>query len=179
MHAQEQSDRPAYSLIALILAAAVLAGFAVLPRLTQSANGLVGKPAPEFSVQVLNDNSQDRVRLSDLRGKAVVLSFWASWCSACQMEAPSLERLSRRMRDRNVVVLGLDTNDQPSRALAFIKSKGLSYTSAYDDGSVVADQYRVDSLPTVVIVDKNGVVTAVRTGLTDEATIESLVSGAM
>ncbi len=179
MNAQDNNDRRSYSFVALVLAMAVLVGFMLLPRLAEPRSGLVGKPAPDFAGDILNGKPGDRIRLSDLHGKAVVLAFWASWCGPCQLEAPLLERLSRRMRDRNVAVIGLNTSDQSSRALEFIRSKGLTYTFAYDQGSDVAERYGVDSLPTLVIVDKNGMVSAVRTGPTDEGSVEALVAAAM
>jgi cytochrome c biogenesis protein CcmG, thiol:disulfide interchange protein DsbE len=172
-------DRRFYTAMALVLAAAVLVGFTVLPMLARPTHRLVGKPAPDFALQVLNGKPGDRIQLSNFKGNAVVLSFWASWCGPCQMEAPALDRLSRRMRDRNIAVVGISTNDQPSQAIAFIRSKNLSYTFAHDASHAVAESYGVESLPTLVIVDRNGLVSAVRSGLTDEASLEALVLAAM
>jgi cytochrome c biogenesis protein CcmG, thiol:disulfide interchange protein DsbE len=180
MHAKAPDpDRRFYAVMAVVLAMAVLLGFTLLPQLSRPLSKLVGKPAPDFALQVMNGKPGDRVQLSNLRGKAVVLSFWASWCGPCQIEAPSLDRLSRRMRDRNVAFVGINTNDQPSQALDFIRAKNLSYTFAHDDGNEVAARYGVENLPTLVIVDRNGVVSAIRTGLTDESSLQALVLAAM
>ena len=171
-------ERRSFSIVALVLGAAVLVGFTLLPRLAQTRSGLVGKPAPEFALEQI-DHPGDRVRLSDLKGKAVVLSFWASWCHACQLEAPAIDRLAKRMHDRNVAVIGVNTSDQLTRAVDAVRKRNSSYTYVFDDGSEVAERYGVESLPTLVIIDKNGTVTAVRTGLADEGSVEALVSAAL
>ena len=175
---EEPMPRRSFAVMALVIGAAVLVGFTMLPRFAQPRSGLIGKPAPDFALQVIGHPS-DRVNLADLHGKAVVLSFWASWCGPCQLEAPALDRLARRMRDRNVAVVGVNTNDQLAKASAFVRQKNLSYTFVFDEGSEVAERYGVESLPTLVVIDKNGLVTAVRTGLTDESSIEALVSASM
>lgn len=174
----ERPERRSLNSTILWLAAVLLIGFAFLPRLGRPHHPLVGKPAPDFALEGLTQ-SADRIRLADLKGKAVVLSFWASWCGPCQMEAPALDRLSKRMRDRNVAVIGVNTNDQRARALEFARRGNLSYTLVHDQDSEVAERYGVESLPTLVFIDKNGMVSAVRTGLTDEGSIEALLSAAM
>lgn len=174
----ESAARRSFNTTLLVLAAAVLVGFTILPRIGRPSHSLVGKPAPDFALQGLTDGS-DRIRLADLKGKAVVLSFWASWCGPCQIEAPSLDRLSKRMRDRNVAVIGVNTNDQPARALEFARRGNLTYTLVHDHDSEVAERYGVETLPTLVFIDKNGTVSAVRTGLVDEGSIEALLSAAM
>ena len=173
------TDRRSFNIIALILGIAVLAGFTVLPRLASSPSAMVGKPAPEFALPVIHNGEHgDRIKLSNLAGQAVVLSFWASWCGPCRAEAPSIDRLSRRLRDKGVTVIGVNTNDNPDAAIAFASQANLSYPIVSDQDGTVGESFGVSNLPTLVIVDKNGKIAAVRSGLTDESSLESLALAA-
>lgn len=173
------TSRRTFNVATLVLGLAILGGFTLLPKLARPFNALIGKPAPDFTLQSLDpDGPGDRVTLSSLRGKAVILAFWASWCGPCRAEAPSLNRLSKRLADQNVVVVGVNTSDSKGNALQFAQSAGLSYPLAFDAESEVAGAYGVSSLPTVVIVDKDGKIAAVRSGLSDEGSLEELALAA-
>ena len=173
------SDRRSFNIIALVLGVAVLAGFTVLPRLAISPNRLIGKPAPDFNLEVVHNGSYgDRVQLSNLKGQAVVLAFWASWCGPCRAEAPTLDRVAQRLRDRGVTVLGVNVNDDPAKAIQFARSMNLSYPIVSDEDGSVGTAFGVSNLPTLVIVDRDGNVSAVRTGATDQASLEALALAA-
>jgi cytochrome c biogenesis protein CcmG/thiol:disulfide interchange protein DsbE len=172
-------DRRAFNGVLLLVAVGLVAAFVWMPRLALSHGSLAGKPAPDFALEVVNGKPGDRIHLADLKGRPVVLSFWASWCGPCQIEAPALERLSRRLSDRGVAVVGINTNDAEGRAAEFARRFRLTYAIVYDDGSRVAERYGVSSLPTIMVVDKNGVVSLVRTGITDEGSLEAAVMAAM
>ena len=177
--ARGAQDRRSFNLIALVMGVAVLAGFTLLPRLASSPAAMVGKPAPDFVLPViLNGGQGDRVQMANLKGQAVVLAFWASWCGPCRAEAPSVDRLARRLRDKGVTVLGVNTNDEPGAAIAFAQRANLSYPIVSDENGVVGESFGVSSLPTLVIVDAKGQIVAVRSGLTDESSLESLALSA-
>jgi thiol-disulfide isomerase/thioredoxin len=171
---------------ALALVVALLAGFAVLPRVFKAREEpIVGRDAPDFTLPVvangaaLGDGKTD-LRLSELGGHAVLLDFWATWCGPCRAEAPIVDQVSRRWRDRGLVVVGVNT-DTPDQGdpRAFALAHGLSYPIVHDVAGTASRSYEVDSLPTLVVVSRTGKVVGVRMGITDDAEIEKLVRQAL
>jgi len=110
--------------------------------------------APEFSLARLNGEGQ--LRLASLRGKAVVLNFWASWCVPCKQEAPLLEAAAKRFRSMGLVVVGIDSQDFRSDARRFIKRYGLTYPIVRDGGSSTPTHYDVTGFPETWFVDRSG-----------------------
>jgi cytochrome c biogenesis protein CcmG, thiol:disulfide interchange protein DsbE len=156
---------------------AVLVGVFVLPSIFPAASALVGKPAPDFALDVVHGGSSgDRVHLAELKGHPVVLDFWASWCDACRVEAPLLDALYRRHRARGLLVIGVATNDQPGSASRFAAKYDLSYPIVHDAGDRVSGLYGVNALPTLVLINADGNVTFVRSGFESERELERLVA---
>ena len=165
--------------IVLAVAASILFGLTVLPRLGPSAQKLRGMDAPDFVLPfVYGGEPAGQVRLSDLKGKAVVLDFWASWCGVCRSQAPILDGINRQFTGQNVVVIGVNTGDHPARAVEFARGQGLSYASVLDDGRV-AEAYRAHALPTLVVVSPSGKIAEVRQGLVPAAELRRLLRGVL
>lgn len=174
----KQQDQNLNALAVAFLVAALVGGFALLPRVFRSREyALVGQEAPAFELPaVLNAvDGRPQLTLASLRGKAVVLDFWATWCGPCRAEAPILDRLSQRYRDRGLVVVGVNTNEEQGFAEAYAQKVGLTYPIVYDTRSSAASAYGVSSFPTLVVVNREGKVSAVRIGATDDAELDRLV----
>jgi len=100
-----------------------------------------------------------KVSLESLRGKVVVLNFWASWCQPCESEAPVLDEVANHYRDRgreDVVVLGIDVQDLREEALSFASDNGITYASLRDGEDTVKNAYQVPALPETFVIDPEG-----------------------
>ena len=151
--------------VALLVIALLLGVFVKTVVAEGSARGLrddvsSGRtpPAPRLELERLD--GKGTVSLDSLRGKAVVLNFWASWCEPCKEESPRLEQAWQRYRDSDVVVLGIDTHDFKSDAQRFVERYELSYPMVQDKGGGAFKRYGLVGLPETMFVDREGRIVA-------------------
>ncbi len=111
-------------------------------------------PAPAFALTRLD--APGKLALASLRGKVVVLNFWASWCAPCKSEAPRLEAAWQRYRTQGVVVLGVDGQDFSSDAKRFIRKHEITYPNVHDGPGNVGTKYGVTGFPETYFVDRRG-----------------------
>lgn len=137
--------------------AARLALGAALAALTLATAAADAPAAPDFALPSMAGTNH---RLSEHRGEVVALVFWASWCGDCRRELERFERLRRTYGNAGFVVLGVSLDDEPARARALADAAGIGYPVLSDSGKDVAKTYRVDDLPLIVLIDRNGVVRA-------------------
>jgi cytochrome c biogenesis protein CcmG/thiol:disulfide interchange protein DsbE len=114
--------------------------------------------------------------LASLRGKVVVLNFWASWCEPCQVEAPLLERAQSTLARYNGTVLGVAFKDASPDALRFVRQYRLTYPNLRDGDGSFAQTYGTDQLPESFVLDRRGNVTALRRGEIDQAFLDRAVA---
>lgn len=134
-------------------------GYAMIDRERQKDTPKSG-PAPEFAVTMYEFDriamAGESVSLDDLKGQAVVINFWASYCIPCQREAAMLEGVWREYRDRGVVFLGINTEDPEKDALDYLVDYGITYPNAPDKGADMENGYRITGIPETFVIDVNG-----------------------
>jgi peroxiredoxin len=131
------------------------------PELTQlQQTSLMDKPAPAFELATLDGK---RVKLADLKGKVVLVDFWASWCKPCLASMPALVELHRTLTSKGLVIVGV-TDDDPADAKQTVADKKLTYPIALDPDHAAWSAYLVQGLPTTVLIDRTGIVRQVMLG---------------
>jgi len=115
----------------------------------------VGNLAPEFK---LAQTDGAEVSLDSLRGKPAVIVFWTAWCPFCKEEAPHINELAANYEPRGVRVLGINIQDSEARTAGGIRDFGIKYAVARDADASIAKAYKVQGTPTIVFLNKDGVV---------------------
>ena len=190
----ESRDSPRTSL--LILGAGLLAGLALglliffgvpalegggLPRLslpggptaTPAPAPVVGAPAPDFTLVDLAGNA---VALSGLRGRPILINFWATWCGQCRVEMPAIEQRWQRYQSQGLVVLAVDAGEPAAVVQDFVTAYGLTFTVLLDPDFRVNDLYRVRGYPTSYFVDRAGIVQALQIGSLTERQLDDYLA---
>jgi cytochrome c biogenesis protein CcmG/thiol:disulfide interchange protein DsbE len=122
--------------------------------LAKRANAGERPQAPDFTLERLDEDGE--LTLSSLRGKAVVLNVWASWCIPCKAEAPFLEEVWADRRARGLVVVGLDAQDFRKDARRFASRFGLTFPLVYDGPGDTLPDYGVTGFPETFVIDREG-----------------------
>ena len=130
--------------------------------------------APDRSLPLL-DGRGDRT-LASFRGRAVVLNFWASWCTPCRQEAPLLERAQQRLAAHGGTVLGVTYRDTTSDAQAFMRRFGLTYPSVRDIDGKLAESYGTRALPETFVIDRQGRVRAISRGVVSQRFLDAALA---
>ena len=132
----------------------------------------VGHPAPALTLPGLGGG---RLSLKSMRGKVVVLNFWATWCSPCKSEMPLLQRWYQGVKRKGVVVLGVDQQEGRKDVSPFVQQVHVTYPIALDTDGVASAQYDVAGLPTTLVIDRHGIVRSFKPGILDASYLQSQV----
>ncbi len=173
---------PVFSLT--FLTAALLSFFACKSEPVRSGSPLVKpaparQPAPDFE---LKDPDGRIVRLSDYRGKVVLLNFWATWCAPCRIEIPWFIEFERTLKDRGFAVIGVSMDEGGWEVVKpYLRQVGVNYRVVLGDERVATLYGGVESLPTSFLIDREGKIAAVHVGLVSkrayQQSIEALLEG--
>jgi thiol-disulfide isomerase/thioredoxin len=129
------------------------------------------KPAPDWQLSDVNGNP---LKLSDFKGKVVVLDFWATWCPPCRAEIPGLVALQKKYADQGLSVIGVSLDEQgPAVVKPFMQRFAINYPVVMGNEKILADYGGISAIPTTFVIDREGNVVAAHQGYTDQATFES------
>ncbi len=121
----------------------------------------IGERAPDFSLKTIDNRD---IKLSDYRGKYIILNFWATWCGPCRYEIPSLQATHETWQKAGVVILAINTQDGFENASSYAKAYGLTFTIPVDIPGKIAELYGVRGLPTTFFINSSGIITSIKIG---------------
>ncbi|MFT5194623.1 MAG: thiol-disulfide isomerase/thioredoxin [Cellvibrionaceae bacterium] len=148
---------------------------AVLDTTTLTIAPSPGNLAPDFTLTTLDG---DQIQLTQLRGKPVIINFWATWCGPCRQETPQFQSFHERFGDE-VILLGINQHEELAQINSFVSEFGMTYPVLLDVDGSVYDDYQVFGLPTTWFVNPDGVLTGVAPGGITEAFLEDQLNVAL
>jgi len=137
---------------------------------------MVNRPAPDF---ILTTFKGTTISLESLRGKPVVINFWASWCPPCRIEAPLIERTWRGYKNRDLIFLGINIQDREEDALNYIREFDITYPNGPDPTGEISIDYGVSGLPVTFFVSSQGEVVRRWVGAIEKSVLISSIEEIM
>jgi thiol-disulfide isomerase/thioredoxin len=129
-----------------------------LERLFKEMGVLQIPPAADPVEIQLKDQNGRLTNLSEFRGKIVFINLWTTWCLACVIEMPSMEKLHQKFKDKDFAMVGINLQESDSTVLQFFKEHKLTFTTLLDSTGDVGTAFRIRGIPTTFILDKNGII---------------------
>ena len=135
--------------------------FSILAATSLASSGMEGQVAPDFA---LKSTTGENLRLSEYRGDVVMINFWATWCGPCRQEMPLLDELYRRYHRVGFNLLGVNIDDDTTRALRMVEELDLHFPIVFDTRKEVSRLYNVEAMPATILVDREGKIRHVHHG---------------
>jgi peroxiredoxin len=132
-----------------------------------------GHEAPNFRLQQLNGSV---MKLSDLKGKAVVLNFWGTWCEPCKAEMPALQKQYDTHKEKGLVVIGVNIGETPVAIQSFVDQYGVSFPILLDRDLQITKLYRIGPIPTTFFIDRDGEIEEIFVGQMTDTIISQKVA---
>ena len=163
--------------VAVVLAGMLYFGFHMARRSASNARIMKATPAPDFTLEALDGKN---MKLSDLRGKAVLLNFWATWCGPCRIETPWLVELQNQYGPQGLQIIGVEVGDAGKEDIAkFAKEMGINYPLLLGK-EAVGDAYGgIPALPETFFIGRDGKIVDKTMGLHGRAEIEDSIKQAL
>jgi len=158
-----------------ILITVILCAFVM--TLGFSQRNASGNEAPDFELELSNGKT---VRLSDFKGKAVLLHFWATWCPPCRRELPEMNALAEKLEqtgNSKLVFLAVCVSDTEKNRASFMKQNGYTFTNGLDAAGTIAGKYNISGIPTSVLISPSGEIEKINVGAMSKDKIDSFVKG--
>ncbi len=140
-----------------------------------STPDLVGQTAADFTLQSLDGKPY---RLSEMKGKPVLLDFWATWCGPCRKSMPAVEKVTKDYKDQGLVVLGINAAEERDSVVEFLKKMPMAYPGVLSGDSSVLKDYQVGALPTFVLIGGDGKIVAYETGFGGDEMLAAMLAKA-
>jgi peroxiredoxin len=142
-----------YSVVSVFYVFALSSLALAVPPAPWEIDEIIGQEAPAFT---LNDLEDKPISLKDYKGKVMLVNFWATWCPPCKDEIPSLNQLHKKYDGKDFIVLGISTDDSKKDIIKFIKEHKVDFVIPHDRDGKIMREYKVFSLPTSFLIDKQG-----------------------
>lgn len=165
------------AVLVIIIVLLIIFGYALFGnREVEKTSPLIGKEAPDFTLSQFDGGE---IKLSELRGKTVLVNFWASWCMPCRQEARALEESWEKYKDKNVVFIGVNVWDENSSALSYMEKYGGEYPHGKDPAEEIQVDYGIGGVPETYFINPSGVITDKYNGPLTERIIDFYIQRSM
>ncbi len=130
----------------------------LIPRGDAAASLIAGEPAPNFDLPALGGG---KVQLAGLKGKPVILNFWATWCTPCRKEMPDLQGVYNQYKDKGVQLYGINVGESDVAVSNFVRQVAVDFPILIDKGEKAQTDYKILPLPATFFIDRNGTIRAI------------------